>query len=156
MTAGAADAAGSPHGGPMRPCMTTAIRTGVCAAFALFAVVALAVSAARIPYPFELEWMEGGSLIQVQRLLAGQGIYVAPTFEFVAHPYGPVYYWLAAVVAAVAGPGFWPLRLLSYLASVGSLAALIAIFRARTFRVDAAVVAACLFAATNRLLEEEV
>jgi len=151
MTAGAADAAGSPHGGPMRPCMTTAIRTGVCAAFALFAVVALAVSAARIPYPFELEWMEGGSLIQVQRLLAGQGIYVAPTFEFVAHPYGPVYYWLAAVVAAVAGPGFWPLRLLSYLASVGSLAALFAIVRARTGRVDAAVVAACLFAATYRL-----
>lgn len=151
MTAGAAVAARGEQSGRMRPRLSTAIRYGVCAAFALFAAAALALSAARVSYPFELEWMEGGSLIQVQRLLTGQGVYVAPTFEFVAHPYGPVYYWLAAALAAVTGPGFAPLRLLSYLASLGSMAALFAIVHGRTRRVDAALVSACLFAATYRL-----
>ena len=36
----------------------------------------------RITFPFTLEWMEGGSFIQVSRILAGQPLYVRPSFDF--------------------------------------------------------------------------
>ena len=43
----------------------------------LFIVTYLAVAWARLSYPFELEWLEGGSLTQVDRILSGQPVYVA-------------------------------------------------------------------------------
>ncbi len=41
----------------------------------------------RIRYPFELEWMEGGSLLQLLRMLQGEKLYVAPTLEYVPFIY---------------------------------------------------------------------
>ena len=45
----------------------------------------------RIPYPFDLEWMEGGMLVHVQRLQEGLGLFVEPSADFVPYIYPPGY-----------------------------------------------------------------
>jgi hypothetical protein len=117
---------------------------------AAYPLLCLAVALARLRYPFELEWLEGGSLEQVRRILAGQALYARPTLEYVAFPYPPLYYLAAAAVAAVTGPGFFALRLVSLLASTASLALIFWLVRRETGRVLPALVAAGAFAGTYR------
>src|SRR5262245_60258037 len=68
----------------------------ILAVAAYYLLAYLGVALARIGYPFELEWLEGQSLEEVRRLLAGQPIYAAPSLEFVASNYPPLYFVLAA------------------------------------------------------------
>lgn len=79
----------------------------------------LFLALARMGYPFELEWIEGAMVDSVRRLLAGQPLYVEPSPEFAPFIYTPLYFWLAAVLSRVLGIGFLPLRLLSFIASLG-------------------------------------
>src|SRR5437899_11890330 len=76
------------------------------------------IALTRMRFPFELEWMEGGVLDHVRRILAGQPLYVAPSLRFTPFIYPPLYFELGAVVCRVLGPGFAQLRLLSFLASL--------------------------------------
>jgi 4-amino-4-deoxy-L-arabinose transferase-like glycosyltransferase len=75
----------------------------------------------RITFPFTLEWMEGGSFIQVSRILSGQPLYVRPSFDFIPQIYPPVYYYVSALASKIFGNGFVPLRLISILSTVGIL-----------------------------------
>jgi len=112
-------------------------------------------------YPFELEWMEGGMVDEVRRVLAGQKIYVKPTLDFVPYLYAPLYFYVSAAFAKVFGVGFFSLRLVSYLSSIGA-GVLIAMFVHRETEEDdedgarvgdrrfAALLAVGLFAATYR------
>src|SRR5258708_17754631 len=84
-----------------------------------FALVDLYVIFARMFYPFQLEWMEGASLVQVSRLLGGQALYVQPSVDFVPLVYPPLYFYVAAGLARVMGSGFGPLRIVSVLSSLG-------------------------------------
>ena len=43
----------------------------------------LYIALSRMAFPFTLEWMEGGSFVQVSRILAGQPLYVRPSFDFI-------------------------------------------------------------------------
>lgn len=54
--------------------------------------------AARVPYPFDLEWMEGGMLAHAWRLQHGRALYPAPSAEWIPFVYPPGY---AAVLAAL-------------------------------------------------------
>src|SRR5207245_9768312 len=54
----------------------------VLAAALLFPLLYAATALARLSYPFELEWMEGGVLAGVQRLLHGQPLYAAPSLDY--------------------------------------------------------------------------
>ncbi len=67
----------------------------------------------RLEYPFELEWVEGGILLEVERLLSGQALYVAPSPAYVPFIYPPLYFYAAAAVSSLVGPGFTGLRLVS-------------------------------------------
>lgn len=58
------------------------------------------VWAARIPHPYDLEWMEGGMLAHAWRLQHGRPLYVEPGPEFVPFIYPPGY---PAVLAALSG-----------------------------------------------------
>jgi hypothetical protein len=58
----------------LRPILVLAALT------ATFVYVALAI--VHLRYPFELEWMEGGMVDAVSRVVAGQKIYVKPSLEF--------------------------------------------------------------------------
>jgi len=114
-------------------------------------VVYLWVAAHRVGYPFELDWMEGGSVELAARAAAGHSLYVAPSLSFVGWTYPPLYYWTAAAVAKLTGVGFLPLRLVSLTASVVSMATLAWMVWRETGDRVAGIVAAGLFAATFRI-----
>jgi 4-amino-4-deoxy-L-arabinose transferase-like glycosyltransferase len=127
------------------------LRYALFALACLFLLVYIVIALTRMRYPFELEWMEGGSLDQVRRILAGQTLYAAPSLEFTAFIYPPLYFYLAAALATVTGLDFFPLRLLSFLASLGAFALIFLIVKEETRNRFAGFVSACLFAATFRL-----
>ena len=81
-------------------------------------ITVAAVIASRIGYLYELEWMEGGMLDHVGRLLEGKALYVAPSLDFVPFLYPPLYYGLSALVAKLIGLSFLPLRLVSLASSI--------------------------------------
>lgn len=123
-------------------------------ALALYFISAYVVLAVlRLRYPFELEWMEGGMVDQVLRILAGRKIYVPPHFDFVPFGYPPLYFYLSALFAKVLGPGFVALRLVSLLSSLGSLFLIFRIVRRETGAAAFGLAAAGLFAATYNLSE---
>ncbi len=93
---------------------------GVHVAFFMLVVIR------RFLFPVELEWMSGGVADHVERVMAGQPIYVAPSASFVPYVYPPLHYWLTAIVAR-AMPIMSAGRLVSVIATV--IAAL-AVFRA--------------------------
>jgi len=115
---------------------------------AAFVLAYLAVALSRMGYPFELEWMEGGMLDHVRRVMDGLPIYPKPSIEFVSFLYPPLYYDVAACVSRVVGPGFTSLRLVSFLSSLGVFTLLFAIVRRETGRVFPGILAVGLFAAT--------
>ena len=125
--------------------------------YALFAiavsylVIYLWVVLSRIKYPFELEWIEGGILDQVQRLVRGQSIYVAPGIDFVPFLYPPFYFYLSAAASMLLGEGLFPLRLVSLLASLVSFATILLIVREETRNWWVALLSTGLFAATFRV-----
>ncbi|MFZ0091855.1 MAG: glycosyltransferase family 39 protein, partial [Solirubrobacteraceae bacterium] len=125
------------------------VAVGVAAAVPIAAYLWVALH--RVGYPFELDWMEGGSVELAARALAGHSLYAAPTLRFVGWTYPPLYYWLAAAVAKLTGIGFLPLRLVSLLASLVSMATLGWIVARETGNRVAGLLAAGLFAATFQI-----
>lgn len=121
---------------------------GLMAAASYFAAAYLIVALRRLTYPFELQWMEGQSLIQIARLLQGEPLYVRPSFDYVPMIYQPLYFYVAAVVAKVVGAGFVPLRLVSFGASLGCAVIIFLFVRRETQRATAGVMAAGLWLAT--------
>ena len=126
-------------------------RAAAAAGAALFLVFFAFMAFRRLPYPFELEWMEGGALEEVRRILAGQPLYARPSLDYVAYRYAPLYFYVSAAVAAVVGHDFLGLRLVSFAASAGSLALVFRMVHTETGSREAGLLAAGLFAATARL-----
>jgi hypothetical protein len=126
---------------------STFLRYALLASGAAYIAVFLVLAFFRIQYPFELEWMEGGSLDHVRRVLAGEKVYVSPSLEFVTFLYTPLYYYVSAAVAKATGVGFLPLRLVSFASTLGSF--LIIFLMARS--AFSGALASCLFAATFQI-----
>jgi 4-amino-4-deoxy-L-arabinose transferase-like glycosyltransferase len=118
---------------------------------AAYLIIYLWMAFQRLRYPFDLEWIEGGLVNQVQRLLQGQRMYVAPDINFVPFLYPPVYFYFSALAALLFGIGFFPLRLVSFIASLVSFTTIFLIVRAETKNGWAAILSAGLFAATFRV-----
>jgi 4-amino-4-deoxy-L-arabinose transferase-like glycosyltransferase len=116
-----------------------------------FLLIYLAVAATRIAHPFELEWMEGGSLEQVRRVLDGRPLYAPPSLEFTSFIYPPLYFWAGAAAARVAGLSLATLRALSLLASLASFGLLYRFARRETGSRLAGLLAAGLFAACFKI-----
>jgi len=76
------------------------------------------IFAARLTYPADLEWMEGGQLYHAHRLLHGDPVYGGPDQGFVPFGYGPVHAGALAAVGRVTGLDYWSGRLLSVVAIV--------------------------------------
>ena len=124
---------------------------GLVALAAIYVLAFAVLAAARVGYVHELEWEEGYSLQHVQRLAAGERLYVAPSLDFVPFPYPPLYFLASAAVARVWGEGFEPLRLVSILSTAASLVLLFAWARRETGKAWCGAVAAGLFAASYGL-----
>jgi len=105
-------------------------------------------AARRMRYPFEVEWIESNVLMSVLRVAHGQGLYVAPTLDFVPFLYAPLYLYLAAGLTKIVGVGnhgYMAMRLLSTLATLGSCAAIYFLVLTETRRRVAGIAAAGMF-----------
>lgn len=105
----------------------------------------------RIQYPFTLEWQEGLSLDQVSRILSGQKLYVPPSIEFAPYNYTPLYFYVSAFISRIIGEGFIPLRLVSFVSSLGCFWIIFRFVKRETQDIYAGVLATGLFAATYRI-----
>jgi 4-amino-4-deoxy-L-arabinose transferase-like glycosyltransferase len=105
----------------------------------------------RIRYPFELEWMEGACVDHVLRILSGERLYVSPSLEFIPFMYTPLYFYLSAAVSKIIGVGFAPLRLVSFVSSLGSLVLIFLFVWKETGSRFWGVLSSSLFAATFRI-----
>jgi hypothetical protein len=115
-----------------------------------YAALYLSVSVQRIVYPFELEWMEGGSLEHLIRVLHGEPLYVTASIDFVPFPYPPFYYYLAALLAKFTGANFLTLRLISVVASMATALVVFRFVQRETTRPALGVISAGVFLATWR------
>jgi 4-amino-4-deoxy-L-arabinose transferase-like glycosyltransferase len=84
-------------------------------------VIVLFVVISRINYRYELEWMEGASLVQAHRISTGQPLYVQPSLDYIPMIYPPLYFYLGAALLKISGPSFLPLRLVSFASTLGCL-----------------------------------
>ncbi|MBI4707218.1 MAG: glycosyltransferase family 39 protein [Candidatus Omnitrophica bacterium] len=105
----------------------------------------------RIQYPFELEWEEGASLEHVRWVLSNHNYYVAPSLEFVPSIYTPLFFYISAVMSKILGVGFLPLRIISFVSSIGSFIMIYLMVNHETKDNLSAMLASCLFAATFQL-----
>jgi hypothetical protein len=111
----------------------------------------LYVAVRRIGYPYELEWIEGGFVGQVDRILTGQTVYGPPTVEFTPFLYTPLYFYLSAAAAKVFGSGFAPLRIVSVAAALAAMAGMFLVVYRRNRNAAAGLFAAGLLAASYRI-----
>ncbi len=105
----------------------------------------------RLNYPFGLEWEEGDSVNHVIRILSGHKMYVSPSLDFIPHTYTPLYYYLSAMVSGVLDAGFFPLRLVSVISSIGCFFMIFTFVNQETKSRLSGLIACGLFAATFRL-----
>ena len=105
----------------------------------------------RLRYPYELEWIEGGMVDQVQRLVHGQSMYVAPSINYVPYLYPPLYFCFSALASLIFGSGLFPLRLVSFIASLVSFTVIFLIVSDETRNRWVALLSTGLFAATFRV-----
>jgi hypothetical protein len=108
----------------------------------------LFIALSRLTYPFPLEWLEGNSLVEVHRILAGQPLYPAPTAGYVPDGYSPLYFAVSAGVARVLGVSYLSLRLVSLVSSLACFAVLARLVQRETGSIAAGTAAAGVFAAT--------
>jgi len=108
----------------------------------------LLVALRRLEYPFALEQLEGNSLVEVHRILAGQPLYPAPSAGYVPDGYPPLYFYVSAAVARVAGASYLALRLVSLTSSLACFALLARLVQRETGSIAAGTGAAGVFAAT--------
>ncbi len=105
------------------------------------------ITISRIAYPYELEWMESGSLVQAARVLAGEPLYTEPSIQYVPFIYTSLYLYLSALFIKLFGFGFFALRAVSLLATTGSVYLIYQMVKSKTGNILPAVLSAGLFAA---------
>jgi Dolichyl-phosphate-mannose-protein mannosyltransferase len=126
----------------------------VLIAAALASIVAfLVVAGFRLSYPYPLQVTEQPVFREMVGILRGQPLYVAPTLQHIPLIYGPVYFYVSAGVALLTGASLLPLRLVSCVASIGSLVLVGRLVQRETGSLGAGVVAAGLLAATYPLAD---
>ncbi len=130
---------------------TRVLRVALLAAGAWYLLAFVVVAGSRLTYTHELEWMEGNAIAHMARILAGEPLYHAPELAHLPNMYTPLYYYVSALVAAVTGPTFLALRLVSFGSALGILALIFRFVQRETGDRTAAVLAACTFAATYQI-----
>lgn len=117
----------------------------------LFLLVYIIIALKRMQYPYELEWMEGGSVDHVLRVLSHKELYIEPSLEFTPYTYTPLYYYISAVLSSIIGIGFYPLRLVSFISSIICLYLIFLFVKSETGNSYSGYLSACLFAATFKI-----
>jgi len=105
----------------------------------------------RINYRYDLEWMEGASLIQVFRIYMGQSLYTQPSLQYIPLIYPPLYFYLSAALTKIIGVSFLPLRIISAASTLGILLVIYSAVKDKTNSPYFGLLAAGFFIATFRL-----
>jgi hypothetical protein len=111
------------------PSLLPALLTTLVAASML---VLVALIANHVPFPFQLDLMEGAVMQHAKRVVHGQSIYPLPSPEFVPLAYNALYYVLAAPFLLLFGETLQTLRVLSVIGLIGSALAIFVIVRAHS------------------------
>lgn len=120
---------------------------------ALAAIAAyLVFSWPRLIYPYDLDFIADGMLMQTWRMAHDLPTYLPANAVFVPHAYPPLYPWLSSWLLRLAGAAFWPLRAVSVLATIATALILFGVARreSRNGLLAAAVMA--LFFLGNRVV----
>lgn len=115
------------------------------------ALAYLVVALQRVAYPYDIDFVEDGMLMQALRVATGQPIFIAPNAEFAPHVYMPLTTWLGGMAFRLTGPSFLPLRLLSLGATLATAGLIVAIARRESRSWFLAAVSGCLYLAGYRI-----
>ena len=126
------------------------VLTGIASGY--FIGLFLYISFSRLTFPITIDWVEGPVLVQVNRLLLGQKLYVEPGAAYVPLVYQPLFFYIAAGFTKLVGFGLTATRLLSIFSSCGSIFLIFLITRKVTGYSFTGLVSAGLFAATNGIV----
>ncbi len=118
---------------------------------ACFILMFLFVAALRIFYKYELTNYEYESLMQSKRIVDRMQLYVRPSLDYVPMIYAPLYYYCGALFMLLFGKTFFPLRLLSFAASLGVMYLLFRYLKKDSGSGRAVIVAAGFFAACYQI-----
>jgi 4-amino-4-deoxy-L-arabinose transferase-like glycosyltransferase len=98
---------------------TARILRWLCIVLAVaFVTLWIIIAYMRLVYPYEVEWMEGAMLDHAVRITQGKPIYTAPSIDFVAWLYPPLYYYAIAGAMKIVGIGFFAGRLVSIVSTI--------------------------------------
>ena len=117
-----------------------------------FAVAYGVVAVSRIVYPYDLDFVEDGLLMQALRVANRQPAFVAPNADFVPHVYMLLYAWLGGQLLKITGPSLIPLRLISFTATLSIAGLIYWIARRERSSRALALVCACLFLAGYQIV----
>jgi hypothetical protein len=116
-------------------------------------LILVVLLANHVGFPMYLEIMEGTVLQHFQRAAAGQPVYTAPTPEFVALAYNPLYYYVSIPLSWLLGVNLVTLRVVAILGMAGIAAVLFLATRRRTGSNWWGLMAVGLFAAAYRAMD---
>lgn len=112
-----------------------------------FQVVGAAMLA-RYDLPWDLEWMEGGTLISALRVMQGQPIHGEPSLEYIPFIYPPLYAWVVGLLGHVFPFGYALARGVSIASFAAACLALVYGARQAGARWPLAIGCAALFTGT--------
>jgi 4-amino-4-deoxy-L-arabinose transferase-like glycosyltransferase len=95
-----------------------ALTWAVCFAGSSYILLFLGLTTLRLIYPYEVEWNEGAIFDHALRILHNKPIYTAPSLEFAAFIYTPLYYYMVAAVMKLTGVTLLAGRLISILSTL--------------------------------------
>lgn len=72
----------------------------------------------RITYPYDLDFIEDNMLMQAIRVSLGKPVYIPPNANFVPQVYMPLYTFLCGWIFKIIGPSYFPMRLISFSATI--------------------------------------
>ena len=141
------DGAAGARGAPPGPWLGRALGALLLAAVTYHAGSVAWIVAHRVGYPFELEWLEGDEFHHALRILHGRSWYPAPSLDFFPEIYPPGYPAICAPLLAVWGGSLTAMRVVSLLATLAALAAMVWTVRRQTGSMLWGLVSAGLFLA---------
>ncbi len=112
----------------------------------------LRLGLARVFYPYALDFIEEDMVMQAWRVAQNLPVFVPPNAEFVPQVYMPLFTWLGGQLMRLTGFAFWPLRLISFLSTVGTAVLIFYIGWWECGNKTAAFTGAALFLAGYRLV----
>ena len=107
---------------------------------------------ARVFYPYALDLVEEDMVMQAWRVAQELPVFMPPNAEFVPQVYMPLFTWLGGHLLHLTGFGFWPLRLISFLSTVGTAVLIFYVGWRESGRKTAAFMGSALFLAGYRLI----